>query len=371
MIALRRISPGAWAMAALMAASVDTARPQEIEPRAYAATPLGVLFSGVSLGYTTGGIAFDATSPLSDVRATVYTTAIGVGGTFALAGRTANVSVGVPYAWAKITGNVQEVAARVDRSGLADARLRFAVGLLGGRAMSLGEFVRHKPSTYVGTSVTIAMPTGQYFVRQARKRRNEPVGIQARGWLLSTRWSVDARALRGCVVFYAQFVLPRRPEEDAGPIAIAAVARRVPVRAAALGLGQCHVLLGWTVSGRRRAGTGAPGEHACRTHGVVAGNAEQRAEACVVEGRYHASGVQLHHVDCRMADHEDSPAGTTDGRRRLNASLEKQRLCPNDQKLSRVTIRNWTALRSGTSSARTATFDQKNSLPTVNVGRPV
>ncbi len=163
MIALRRISPGAWAMAALMAASVDTARPQEIEPRAYAATPLGVLFSGVSLGYTTGGIAFDATSPLSDVRATVYTTAIGVGGTFALAGRTANVSVGVPYAWAKITGNVQEVAARVDRSGLADARLRFAVGLLGGRAMSLGEFVRHKPSTYVGTSVTIAMPTGQYF----------------------------------------------------------------------------------------------------------------------------------------------------------------------------------------------------------------
>ena len=163
MIALRRISPGAWAMAALMAASVDTARPQEIEPRAYAATPLGVLFSGVSLGYTTGGIAFDATSPLSDVRATVYTTAIGVGGTFALAGRTANVSLGVPYAWAKITGNVQEVAARVDRSGLADARLRFAVGLLGGRAMSLGEFVRHKPSTYVGTSVTIAMPTGQYF----------------------------------------------------------------------------------------------------------------------------------------------------------------------------------------------------------------
>ena len=155
-----RISLGA----ALMAAAIGRpTRAQEIEPRAYAATPPGALFAGVALGYTTGGVVLEATSPVTDVRAHVTTGSLAVGGTFAFFGRTASAAIGLPYAWARISGNVFEEAQSVKRVGLADARLRLAVGLLGGRAMSLQEFARRKPSTYVGTSVTIAMPTGQYY----------------------------------------------------------------------------------------------------------------------------------------------------------------------------------------------------------------
>jgi outer membrane putative beta-barrel porin/alpha-amylase len=136
---------------------------QELEPRAYAANPVGVRFAIASVHYSTGDVVFEPTSVLSDVKADVYAAALGLGGTFALFGRTANAAVAVPYGWGTITGNVSEERASVDRAGLADMRVRVAVNWLGGRAMPLREFARRVPSTVVGTSVAISVPTGQYF----------------------------------------------------------------------------------------------------------------------------------------------------------------------------------------------------------------
>jgi len=136
---------------------------QELEPRAYAANPTGVLFGVVSLGYSTGDVVLEPSSPITDVSAKVYPVAVGIGTTYALFGRTASASLGVPYAWAKVSGNIGEQAASVERSGLADARARLGISLLGGRAMTLPEFVRRKPTTNLGASLTIAVPTGQYF----------------------------------------------------------------------------------------------------------------------------------------------------------------------------------------------------------------
>jgi Putative MetA-pathway of phenol degradation len=136
---------------------------QELEPRAYAANPIGVMFAGVAVIYSTGDVVLEPTSPITDVSAKVYIGTLGVGGTFPLFGRTASLGVGLPYAWAKVSGRIEEAARSAERSGLADARLRFAVNLLGSRAMALPEFVRRKPSTSVGASLTVSMPTGQYF----------------------------------------------------------------------------------------------------------------------------------------------------------------------------------------------------------------
>lgn len=136
---------------------------QELEPRAYSANPIGVMFAGVAVIYSTGDVVLEPTSPITDVNARVYIGTLGAGGTFPLFGRTASLGVGLPYAWAKVSGRVGEAARSVDRSGLADMRVRFAVNLLGGRAMALPEFARRTPSTTVGASLTVSMPTGQYF----------------------------------------------------------------------------------------------------------------------------------------------------------------------------------------------------------------
>ena len=149
----------AWSLASV---TTEVAA-QELEPRAYSANPIGVLFAGVAVIYSTGDVLLEPTSPISDVNAKVYIGTIGVGGTFPLFGRTASLGVGLPYAWAKVSGRIDEAARSVERTGLADTRARFAVNLLGGRAMALPEFVRRTPSTTVGASLTVSVPTGQYF----------------------------------------------------------------------------------------------------------------------------------------------------------------------------------------------------------------
>lgn len=140
-----------------------TAGAQELEPRAYAANPIGVTFLGMSVLHSSGNVLLEPSSPITDVSATVYTGVLAFGKTFSFFGRTANAGIGVPYAWAKVSGRIGEDARSVERSGLADTRLRFAVNLLGGQALALPEFVRRKPSTTVGTSLVVSAPTGQYF----------------------------------------------------------------------------------------------------------------------------------------------------------------------------------------------------------------
>jgi hypothetical protein len=145
------------------ASAASAAGAQELEPRAYAANPIGVTFAGVSVLHSRGDVLLEPTSPITDVSAKVYIGALAVGGTFSFLGRTANAGIGVPYAWAKVSGRIGEDARSAERTGLADTRLRFAVNLLGGRAMALPEFMRRKAATTIGTSLVVSIPTGQYF----------------------------------------------------------------------------------------------------------------------------------------------------------------------------------------------------------------
>jgi Putative MetA-pathway of phenol degradation len=136
---------------------------QELEPRAYAANPINIGFVIAAFGYSSGGVLLDPTAPVSDVSAKLQSVMLGGGGTFALFGRTTSVSVAVPYAWGSISGTVGEGSRSIERSGLADARLRFSINLLGGPALPLAAFTERKPGTIMGTSLTISVPTGEYL----------------------------------------------------------------------------------------------------------------------------------------------------------------------------------------------------------------
>ena len=157
-----RLSVG-FGLSCVVVVTAGVAGAQELEPRAYAANPIGVTFAGISLLYSTGDVLLEPTSPITDVSATVYVGALAFGRTFAFFGQTASAGVGLPYGWAKVSGRIDEDARSVERAGLADARVRFGVNLLGGRAMAFPEFARRAPSTTLGTSLTVSIPTGQYF----------------------------------------------------------------------------------------------------------------------------------------------------------------------------------------------------------------
>jgi hypothetical protein len=135
---------------------------QDMEPKAYSASPVGATFLVVSASRSAGAVVFDPTLPLRDVDASINGLALGVGTTFDLFGKLALVSGALPYAWGDVSGQVFEQASRVTRAGLADARFRLSVNLFGNDAMRLREYVKAPRRTIVGASLAVAAPNGEY-----------------------------------------------------------------------------------------------------------------------------------------------------------------------------------------------------------------
>jgi hypothetical protein len=143
--------------------AIRTASAQDLEPRAYAASPVGLRFIGLAAGRSTGDVVVDPSLPIEDVEAAVNSIGLAAGTTFDLAGRTALIVAAFPYAHADVTGRVGETAGHVTRSGLADPRIKLSVNLIGGQALRPSEFARAvRRPTIVGASVTVVPPLGQY-----------------------------------------------------------------------------------------------------------------------------------------------------------------------------------------------------------------
>jgi hypothetical protein len=157
-------TPGARLLISLLAV-VTAALPaaaQDLEPKAYSASPVAATFLIVGAARSTGSVVFDPTLPFTDVEARINGLALGVGTTFGLAGKLALVSAVVPYSWGDISGLVQEEARQITRAGLADSRFKLSVNLLGNPAMRAREFAKAPRRTIVGTSLTVQAPSGQY-----------------------------------------------------------------------------------------------------------------------------------------------------------------------------------------------------------------
>jgi len=157
---VRRAAIGVVLGATLVA---GRAAAQDMEPKAYSASPVGANFLVGSYSRSSGGVVFDPTLPISDVHADVQGFVVAVGHTFNLFGDLALATAAVPYALADVTGRVGDQAGAVSRSGLADAQFRFSVNLRGNPAMSVREFARAPRRTIVGTSLTVSAPAGQYY----------------------------------------------------------------------------------------------------------------------------------------------------------------------------------------------------------------
>jgi len=145
----------------LLAAALH-APAQELEPRAFAPSPVGANFLNLNYSYQSGEVLFDPALPVTDVHAYINGVTLAYGHTFPLFGRFASAAVAVPYAFGSLNGNVGEDYAKITRSGLGDIRLRFVVNLLGAPALSPREWRAHKPETTLGFSFVVSAPTGQY-----------------------------------------------------------------------------------------------------------------------------------------------------------------------------------------------------------------
>lgn len=146
----------------LFARCLSVVEAQELEPRAYSPSPVGVNFVLIAGTRSTGEVLTDPSVPIQDVEAKLNAGIAGYGRTFGILGHQASAVIAVPYIWGDISGNVFEEARSITRSGLGDVKLRLAVNLIGGEAMTPKEFMRRTPKTTLGASLSISAPTGQY-----------------------------------------------------------------------------------------------------------------------------------------------------------------------------------------------------------------
>jgi hypothetical protein len=138
---------------------------QELEPRAYSASPTGANFVVVGFARSSGAVVFDPSIPVTDVQATIYSPVLGLGRTFGMFGRQALGTVALPYAFGNLEGKVGPALqqTRTTRSGLADLRLKFSINLLGSRALTPPQFAKSRKRNFIfGTSLSVQAPSGQY-----------------------------------------------------------------------------------------------------------------------------------------------------------------------------------------------------------------
>jgi hypothetical protein len=135
---------------------------QELEPRAYVVSPIGVSGIVYTFNSSFGEVNFDPSLAVEESSATLYTNAIGYLRSINVFGRTGTITVVAPYTFGELSGIVEDQFVSVRRSGLRDPTVRFGVNLFGGPAMNFKEFAQYRQKTNIGASVKIVVPLGQY-----------------------------------------------------------------------------------------------------------------------------------------------------------------------------------------------------------------
>ncbi|MDH3734674.1 MAG: transporter [Gemmatimonadota bacterium] len=145
-----------------LAVTATPAFAQELVPAAYTPAPMGVQLITATATLNDGELSFEPTAPIEDARASIFVTSVAYARTFGLFGRSANVTIGLPFLSGHVEGLYLGEFAEADRDGLADAAARLGVNLIGAPSMTPVEFRDFRPGTMLGASLSLRAPTGQY-----------------------------------------------------------------------------------------------------------------------------------------------------------------------------------------------------------------
>jgi hypothetical protein len=154
--------PGAAFFAVLCLLVAAAAQAQDIEPRKWSNTPVGVNFLIVGYAYTQGGIAFDPSLPITNPHLETNSGALGFARSLDLWGLSGKFDATVPYTW--LSGSADYLGQTVDRNvnGFGSPEFQLSVNLYGAPAMGLKDFTNYKQNWIVGAALKISAPSGQY-----------------------------------------------------------------------------------------------------------------------------------------------------------------------------------------------------------------
>jgi hypothetical protein len=135
---------------------------QDLDPRAYIRFPVNTYTILTGYAYSYGAVLTDPTFPIQDLDARVHSATIGYAQSFDFFGLSSQAMVAVPYVWSDLSGSVLGQQRSATLTGLADARVRFAVLVVGAPAASLAELITAPKKTIIGVSMSVGAPTGKF-----------------------------------------------------------------------------------------------------------------------------------------------------------------------------------------------------------------
>lgn len=158
-MAMRRVLCFLAALAFLLPAVL---RAQDLEPRAYSNSPIGLNFVIAGYGYARGSVLTDPSLPLENVTNNTHAGVFAYATTFAVLGQSAKFDFIVPYVSLAAKGLVLGLPRERYVTGFADPAFRFSMNFIGAPALTMSEFKDYRQDFIMGASLRVTAPLGQY-----------------------------------------------------------------------------------------------------------------------------------------------------------------------------------------------------------------
>src|SRR5688572_33306812 len=102
---------------------------QDLTPRAYLVTPVFSNAINLTYSFSTGELVFEPTAPVADAVGTIHAPVVRVYHSFGVFGRSASISVGLPFAVGDLRGTVMGVGCAIVGGGVAGAIVRVVIDI--------------------------------------------------------------------------------------------------------------------------------------------------------------------------------------------------------------------------------------------------
>ena len=139
-----------------------TLHAQDLEPRAYSNSPVGLNFVIAGYGHASGTVLTDPSLPLENVSNESHVGVLGFATTFGAFGQTGQFGLVVPYASIAAKGLVFGLPHTRYVDGFADTAFRVSMNFVGAPALTAAEFKNYHQDFIFGMSLRATAPLSQY-----------------------------------------------------------------------------------------------------------------------------------------------------------------------------------------------------------------
>ena len=150
------------ALGALVLGISATLQAQDLEPRSYSNSPIGLNFVIAGYGYASGDVLTDPSLPLENVSNDSHVGVFGFATTFRAFSQSGKFDVIVPYAALSARGLVNGLPRERIVDGFADPAFRVSINFIGAPALTAAEFKNYRQNFILGGSLRVTAPLGQY-----------------------------------------------------------------------------------------------------------------------------------------------------------------------------------------------------------------